>query len=794
MKITPMFEQYLRLKQEHPDALLLFRLGDFYELFFEDAERAARLLDITLTTRSKKDEVPIPMCGVPYHALQPYVAKLLASGCKVAVCDQMEDPSVAKGLVARAVVRVITPGTVTEEEYLDPKEPNYLAALQPDASEVAVVSVDLSTGELRQAVARSEDAALDVLSRLTPREVLLPAGADALAAAVRRALPNAMISPVPPERFDTAAGRAWLRTAASDGNGDASPIAAAALGALLWYLGQTHRASLAHLRPPQTDDAHGVMLLDEATRRNLELLTTTRGERRGSLLGVLDRTATPMGGRLLRQWLLAPLTDLGGIGDRLDAVEELLGQTDRREALGRRLGTIGDLERLSARLAAARVTPRDLLGLAAALAGVSEVRAVLAESRATALRAAAAALDDLPHVRQRIAATLTDAPPLQPRAGGLIRAGFDPRVDELRDLAHRGKRFISELETRERARTGIGSLKVRYNQVFGYYIEVTKPNLHLVPPDYRRKQTLANAERFTTAELEEHEAKVLGAQERLAELEAALFDELVAAVAAEHPALARTAAALAEDEGQQPGSVFVPIHWSGRTSRQARVGALIPARLDPFSGQPEFKHAAVRVERVEAAWYGFALSRRPLRLPGADYWTVVQGRGHMRLELAGLRPVPDWSAWARRLLGAPGRGHGAWIEYADSASFRYRGALLRDGRLEGCVFIAPHPRLPPRAWLGELIAGGGLDPAQRGALLTGAPGNGHAPGRLVCSCFGVEAARIVEAARNNRLRQARDVGAALKAGTNCGSCIPEIQALLDGLEGEPAPQEPFRTP
>jgi DNA mismatch repair protein MutS len=543
MKITPMLEQYLRAKQEHPEALLFFRLGDFYELFFEDAERASRLLDLTLTTRSKKDEVPIPMCGVPFHAVQGYVARLLGQGLKVALCDQMEDPSSAKGLVAREVVRVITPGTVTEEEYLDPKQPNYLAAVGAEAGSWAVLCVDLSTGELRSADLDAESAAVDELARIGPREILLSSAAGGLSAAVRRRLPAVALSELEPRRFDADAGRSWLR-----GNAPTAQVngaLCAALGAILSYLQSTHRASLAHLRPPAADEAEPVMLLDEATRRNLELLASTRGEKRGSLLGVIDETRTPMGGRLLRRWLLAPLTSVAAIGTRLDAVEELLRDTGRRDSLGRLLDTIGDLERLTARLTAARVTPRDLVGLAAGLDTVAKARQVLTGCGAAALADAAAGLEDLPHVRERVGAVLSDEPPLNPRAGGLIRPGYDARIDELRDLAMHGKRTISELEARERGRTGIGSLKVRYNSVFGYYIEVTKPNLHLVPGDYRRKQTLANAERFVTAELEEYEGKVLGAQERLAALEVELFAALVAEVGAEHAALGRTASALA---------------------------------------------------------------------------------------------------------------------------------------------------------------------------------------------------------------------------------------------------------
>ncbi|MBX3027454.1 DNA mismatch repair protein MutS [bacterium] len=541
MKLTPMLEQYLRAKAEVGEALLMFRLGDFYELFFEDAETAARVLDITLTTRSKKDEVPIPMCGVPHHAAQAYVARLLAAGFKVALCDQLEDASLAKGIVSRGVVRVVTPGTVTEEEYLDPKQPNYLAAVARDGDAVALLAADLSTGETRQAVLADLADLADWLGRLAPRELLIAADDDALAAALRAACPAAMLTPLPAARFDAAAGAAWLAAHGAE----APPRVAAALGALLAYLAATHRASVDHLRAPEADAAQAVLRIDEASRRNLELLATTRGERRGSLLSVLDETQTPMGGRLLRQWLLAPLTDIAAIGARLDAVETLVREPGRRQGLAALLGGIGDLERLTARLAAARVTPRDLLGLAAALARIGELRAQLADVAAAALRDVAAALDPLPALRERIAATISDDVPLKPRPGQLVRAGCHAEVDELRELALHGKRFFVEYETRERQRTGISSLKVRYNQVFGYYLEVTKPNLHLVPEDYRRKQTIATGERFVTPALAEHEAKVLGAEERLGALEAQLFAELVGAAAAHHAALSRSAAALA---------------------------------------------------------------------------------------------------------------------------------------------------------------------------------------------------------------------------------------------------------
>jgi DNA mismatch repair protein MutS len=544
MKITPMLEQYLRVKNEHPDALLFFRLGDFYEMFFEDAERAAPILEVTLTTRSKKDEVPIPMCGVPHFSVQSYIAKLLAAGLKVAICDQMEDPATARGLVDRAVVRVITPGTVTEEECLDPKCPNYLVAARRDGEQTVLAAVDLSTGELRLVTVADEAVLADELARLAPREVLVPAAETALAAGVAAALPQALVNTLAADQFAPQRAQDWLHARGAE----PASVPAAGLGAiaaLLHYLDQTHRAGLEHLRLPDMHGGGERLVLDQATRRNLELLATMRGERRGSLLWVLDQTLTPMGGRLLRQWLLAPLTDIAAIGERLDAVEHLRERPSWRQGLETELRAVGDLERLNGRLAAARVTPRDVAGLAANLARIGRLRTAVAQTAVPVLSRCGDDLDPMPDVAARIATTLADDPPLNAHAGGLIRQGCDASVDELRGLSRSGKQYITQLEAAERARTGIASLKVRYNQVFGYYIEVTKPNLHLVPADYRRKQTMVNAERFVTPRLEEYEAKVVGAEERLRGLEYELFMRLVGEIAAQQARLSGSAAALA---------------------------------------------------------------------------------------------------------------------------------------------------------------------------------------------------------------------------------------------------------
>ncbi len=543
MKLTPMLEQYLRVKSEHPDALLFFRLGDFYEMFFEDAERAAPILDVALTTRSKKDEVPIPMCGVPHFSVQSYIAKLLAAGLKVALCDQMEDPAIAKGLVERAVVRVITPGTVTEEECLDPKAPNYLVAATREAAGLTLAAVDLSTGELRIVPLADEVALTDELTRLAPRELLLPAEDPALAACAAVAVPDALANTLPPDQFAPGPAQEWLRARGADAGSLSAGLDA--IAALLGYLRNTHRASLEHLRLPEIHGSGEHLQLDQATRRNLELLATMRGERRGSLLWVLDQTLTPMGGRLLRQWLLTPLTDIGAIGERLDAVEHLRDHHSWRHGIEAALRSVGDLERLNGRLAAGRVTPRDVMGLAVTLERIGRIKDTLQSAPGGMLRGCGDDLDPMPDIAARIAAALADDPPLNAHAGGLIRNGYNASVDELRGLSQNGKLWITQLEAAERSRTGIASLKIRYNQVFGYYIEVTKPNLHLVPADYRRKQTMVNAERFVTPQLEEYEAKVVGAQERLRGLEYELFMQLVQEIAAQQARLSRTATALA---------------------------------------------------------------------------------------------------------------------------------------------------------------------------------------------------------------------------------------------------------
>lgn len=550
VKLTPMVQQYLRVKERYPDAIVLYRLGDFYEMLFEDAERASRLLDLTLTSRNKGDEARIPLCGVPYHSVQPYIQKLLKHGHKVAICEQVEDPATAKGIVERKVVRVVTPGTVLEEENLDPRAPSYLAAVVARGERSALAVVDLSTGELRAAEIESLEALYEELGRLRPREVVVAAGSMQPSSSAR--LPGALrSSELPVAEFSAERCFGWLEARGGSSAVDfwrGRPLAAGALGALLGYLdGQL--VGTAHLRAPEPYEIEEFLVVDEVSRRNLELVETARGERTGSLLWVLDRTLTPMGARVLRRWLLYPLLDPSHIGRRLDAVEEMVESSALRDDLGGSLDGLGDLERLAGRVGSGSASPRDLVRLRQALGRAETMQNRLAEVRSVLLGELGAEISPLTELRDLVARALVDVPPLSAKQGDLIRAGYSPEVDELRALRHDGKSWIAELESRERARTGIGSLKVRYNKVFGYYIEVTNSNLRLVPSDYQRKQTIAGGERFVTPELKEYEAKVLGAEERLRVLEAGLFEKLMARAAAWLVEILATARALAELDG-----------------------------------------------------------------------------------------------------------------------------------------------------------------------------------------------------------------------------------------------------
>jgi DNA mismatch repair protein MutS len=556
---TPAMRQYLDAKQHHRDAILFFRMGDFYEMFYEDALVAARALELTLTSRSKDvNGGGIPMCGVPFHASDVYIARLVKKGFRVAICDQVEDPRKAKGLVKREVVRVVSPGTLTDANYLDAREPAFLMALARGAAAdvFGVALLDVSTGEFSAAEYCGRDgvrALTDELQVLKPREIVVPAAADPQAMNGEWPVLDGLgvsITPLDGWAFDLEAARRvlldQLRAGGLEGFGlEGHAAAVAAAGALIHYLRTTQKVDLAHVRAIGYRQRADALLIDRTTLRHLEILEGSEGGRDGSLLDELDRTVTSMGSRTLRAWLLRPLLMLEPIRDRLDAVEEVAFRSTERGKFRESLKTVQDLERLVARAALGTAGPRDLVGLKQSLTVVPRVKAVLADVQAPLLRSLLSELDDLSDVRDRIEHTLIADPPVLVREGGFTRDGVDAALDDLRTISRSGKQVIADMEERERARTGINSLKVRFNRVFGYYIEISKSNLHAVPPDYHRKQTIAGGERFTTPALKEYEEKVLGADERILERELEIFDALRLAVAAEAPRIQATARALA---------------------------------------------------------------------------------------------------------------------------------------------------------------------------------------------------------------------------------------------------------
>jgi len=548
--LTPMMEQYFRIKELHRDALLFFRLGDFYEMFYDDAVVAAPVLDIALTSRQK-----VPMCGVPYHAVSSYLPKLLRQGFKVAICEQVEDPKAAKGVVRREVIKVLTPGTAVEVETEEAKEGTFIASLALEDAGWGLALVDLSAGEVRTLEGTWAEAKLlaDELFRASPREVLYPEGADE---ALRRVLvtdgeSGAALSPAegwlfdPPQAARVVLEHFGARSLAGFGL-EEKPRAVAAAGALLAYVKRVRKDSLGLVHRISYLNPAGHLVLDATTVRNLELVRNLRdGRPKGTLLDVIDFTVTAPGGRLLRSWLLRPLRDAAAIVARQDAVAEALGATIVRRELRETLKGVLDLERLAGKIALGAAHPRDLVALKRSLAPLPHIRRDLATLSAGLFKDMADRWDDAADVADLVGRAVLDEPAFLLTEGGIIRDGWNAELDDLRSVSRSGKTFIAQLEHRERERTGIGSLKVRYNKVFGYYIEVTKPNLPQVPADYMRKQTLVNSERFLTPELKEYEEKVLHAEERIGLLEHRLFLEVREAVARETARLQRIAADVA---------------------------------------------------------------------------------------------------------------------------------------------------------------------------------------------------------------------------------------------------------
>jgi DNA mismatch repair protein MutS len=524
-ELTPVMKQFYGVKEQYPDAIVFFRLGDFYEMFGEDAKEASSILQIALTSRDKSKEEQTPMCGVPYFSAEGYISKLIKAGRKVAICEQVEDPKEAKGIVQREVIRVISPGTHQPEE---PKQNTYIMSICPAQNIVGVAVADLSTGEF--SVFESDKPVEDEINRIEPREVLCPAGMKENLY-YQEALRGWFVTWQDDLYFDfTDAYRTLLkgfRVASLDGFGCGGMEAAiCAAGALVGYLEKTQKVLT--FRKISAPGSSSRMFLDTATKRNLELLCNTRdGGTEGSLLWTLDETLTPMGGRFMRNAISNPLLDIEAIVERQRAVQAFVEDFDLFNEIRYAFRKVQDIERLTSRVISRYAGPRDFVALKVSLELLPAIRKLLLSSHAECISALGKNMEEFGDLCEMIEACLVDNPPATSKEGGFIRKGFSAKVDELRDISSNGKDYIARLENEERQKTGITSLKIGFNKVFGYYIEVTNPNLHLVPPDYTRKQTLSNCERFITFDLKEYETKVLGAEDRLKEIESELFQELL---------------------------------------------------------------------------------------------------------------------------------------------------------------------------------------------------------------------------------------------------------------------------
>ena len=560
VKATPMVQQYLSIKQQYPDAILFYRMGDFYEMFFEDAEIASRILEIALTSRNKKDKEPIPMCGVPHHAAQGYIARLIERGFKVAICEQVEDPArpprlsardggqaTAKGLVKRDVVRVITPGMVVDTDILDARCNNFLMALYIRQGRYGIAHLDISTGTFRVTESSQFDKVADECRRIEPRETLL-AESHREAPEVKALIENlgeTSVNFVKDEHFDLESAQARLlrqfKTHSLEGFGcNEWRAGIGAAGALLQYADEAQKGELVHITGIASYSLSEFMLVDETSKRNLELFETIRtGAKRGSLLGIMDQTITAMGARMLRAWLQYPLLDLEEIKLRLDAVEEAKEKLPARHSVRKALQEIHDLQRLNARIALDRCNARDLIALKDSIQKLPQIRSLLDGFTSQLFVDVTSKWDDLADVESLIEDAISDEPPLTTREGGIIKPGFDEKLNGLIRSSREGKDWISRLQAEERQATGINSLKVGFNKVFGYYIEVSKTNVDSVPAHYIRKQTLVNAERYITEDLKTYEAKVLGAEEEQAQLEYELFCAVREKVAQNNRRIAR---------------------------------------------------------------------------------------------------------------------------------------------------------------------------------------------------------------------------------------------------------------
>lgn len=545
--LTPMAKQYQEIKSSHRDAVLFFRLGDFYEMFYEDAELASRELDLTLTGRGKEDN-RMPMCGIPYHAAEAYISRLIEKGHKVAICEQVEDPALAKGLVRRDVIRIVTPGTVLESSMLSDKTNNYLMAINQEKNKYGMAFIDASTGEFKLTDFDSVDELLDEIKRIDPAEILI---SDLIEKDARFQFAKSSFKDIYDQEASVARLLEHFKINSLEAFGlSGREIALGAAAAVLDYLKETQKTTLGHInavKPYHTDD---FMFIDAVTRRNLELTQTAREKAfPGSLLWVLDRTKTSMGSRRLRQWLMQPLLEVKAINARLDAVEELFHNALLRSELGEGLKQVFDIERLAGKVATQSANARDLAALKESLRQLPKIREVLKVCGSALLKEVS--LDggeDEKKIIGLISNTIVDDPPFVIKEGGLIKTGHNAELDEIKNSSRGGKQWIAEMEAKERMRTGIKSLKVGFTKVFGYYIEVTNSNLGQVPPDYIRKQTLVNGERFITPALKEKEALILNAEERIKELEYQIFCAIRSQVAAHTRELQTIAAAIAQTD------------------------------------------------------------------------------------------------------------------------------------------------------------------------------------------------------------------------------------------------------
>jgi len=555
--LTPMVKQYQEIKSSHKDAILFFRLGDFYEMFNEDAELASRELDLTLTGRGK-EENRMPMCGIPYHAAESYIAKLIEKGYKVAICEQVEDPKLAKGLVKRDIIRIITPGTVIESSMLSEKTNNYLMAINYEKGKYGLAFVDATTGEFKLTDFDSIDKLLDEIKRINPSEIII---SDIFPEEPRRLVAGSSFKDTYDQETAVEKLKEHFKVNSLEAYGlEGNETALGSAAAIINYLKETQKTSLDHINSIKLYHTDDFMFIDAATRRNLELTQTIRDKSfKGTLLWVLDRTKTSMGSRRLRQWVLQPLLNISAIDQRLAAVEELIGNSILRAEMGKALEKVFDIERLTGKVATQSANARDLVALKESLRQLPGIRIIMKNCKADLLKKI---LSDSPHlsvgnnnrydwekeITELISKAVVDDPSFVLKEGGLIRSGYNAELDELKKATSGGKQWIAELEAQERKRTGIKSLKVGFTKVFGYYIEVTNSNLDQIPPDYIRKQTLVNAERFITPELKEKESLILNADERMKELEYQIFCDVRSKVAEYTKPLQAVASTIAQTD------------------------------------------------------------------------------------------------------------------------------------------------------------------------------------------------------------------------------------------------------